>query len=129
MSTTAELARAYLAWINDRPSERADVGRALLAPDFVWTERPTRFGDRGRSGDANVLLQALADADRMIEDERIVERTLFVSDQVAVMEVEWSGRLRRGGTVLRADGVMILETEDGRIRAARDYLCFDDPQG
>jgi ketosteroid isomerase-like protein len=128
MSDSAELARAYLAWLNDDPSERADIGRALLSDDFTWTERPTRFGARGRSGDATALVQALAVAARMIEDERIVERALIVSDAAVVMEVEWTGRLRQTGTALRADGVMVLETTQGRISAARDYLCFDDPQ-
>lgn len=121
----AALARAWLAWLDDRPGERPDVGLALITPDFLWTERPTRFGRRGRSGDVRTLLAALDETAAMIDGERITERRLICAADAAVIEVEWTGTLRSSGATLRADGVMVLTVADARISAARDYLCFD----
>lgn len=125
MSPAERTARAWLAWINDAPAEHPEAGLALLTDDFLWHECPTRFGRRGRSGDARVLLDALAQAAATIDGERIALRRVICGADSVVLEVEWTGRLRATGADLRADGVMVLELDGDRIRSSRDYLCFD----
>jgi ketosteroid isomerase-like protein len=119
------VAERYVAWLNDHPADHPEIADALLAPAFTWTEAPTRFSPTGRGGDRATMVAALAEAAAALASETLEVQRITEGEGTAVVELLWTGLPRGASTPLRGRGALCLDVVDGRVVAARDYLCLE----
>ncbi|WP_344073373.1 nuclear transport factor 2 family protein [Streptomyces crystallinus] len=99
--------------------------------DAVQHELPNVLFPDGVRRDLPALLQAAEQGRKAVSEQRFeVHGAIASGDQVA-LEVTWTGTLAAplgglpAGHVLRAHIAVFLEFQDGRIRAQRNYDCYE----
>jgi len=121
--------RAYLQAL-----ERAAVGEelaAFLAPDAVQVELPNRLNPNGGRSDLATLLKRAAKVPDLLSAQRYEVVSELASGARVDVEALWSGTLAvafgaiPAGTTLKAHLAMVFELQHGRIRAQRNYDCFE----
>ncbi|ATL32804.1 nuclear transport factor 2 family protein [Streptomyces formicae] len=99
--------------------------------DLVQEEFPNALFPDGVRRDLTAVLQSAERGQGLLAEQRFdVLNSVAMGDQV-VLEVTWEGILAVPmgdlpvGHVLRARIAVFLEFRDGRIRAQRNYDCYD----
>lgn len=105
----------------------------LYADDFFWVEKPSAFSPVGRSGDANVVREGVANASTVLVNRAIkVEKTLVDGENVATLGT-WSATVSADGlgheigTVLSMSIAQFFTVRDGKITSSVDVLANPDP--
>ena len=138
-STSAELAlleqvRAYLAAIeqsSDDPSPALDRALAFYHPDVRQEELPNRLVPAGAVRDLAALREAAVRGRAVLRGQRYAVRSVLAHGNRVALETLWVGELAvpvgalAPGDEMRAHFAMFLEFEGGRIRAQRNYDCFE----
>jgi ketosteroid isomerase-like protein len=138
-STEAELAlleraRAYLAAIErSTATGNADPDGAIAFyhPDVRQEELPNRLVPTGAVRDLAALREAAARGRGVLRGQSYAVRSALVQGTRVALETLWVGELAvpigalAAGDVMRAHFAMFLEFEGDRIRAQRNYDCFE----
>jgi ketosteroid isomerase-like protein len=119
----------YYACLNAGDMEGAF---AHLAPNIVQEEFPNRLVPNGVVRDLAALREAWARGRTVIATQQFTLTRVFPVGATVIVEADWTGTVARdigpfkGGAELRARFAQFLEVDgDGRIRAIRNYDCFD----
>ena len=124
-----EVARRYLAAL-----EAGVVGDELAAffsPDVEQIEFPNRLVPTGGRRGLPEMLEGARRGQQVLREQRYQVERAFTDGNAVVLEVLWVGTLAvdRGsvpaGRELRAHFAVVLELQDGRITAQRNYDCFE----
>jgi ketosteroid isomerase-like protein len=126
---TVGVVERYYACLNAGDMEGAF---GCLAPDVVQEEFPNRLVSAGVVRDLDALREAWSRGRTVIATQRFTLTRVFAAGATVIVEAEWTGTVARdvgplkGGAVLRARFAQFLEIDpDARIRAIRNYDCFD----
>jgi ketosteroid isomerase-like protein len=124
-----EIAERYLAAV-----QQGAIGDALaefFAPQVVQEELPNRLSPRGARRDLAGLLEGAERGQKVLSSQRYEVRNRVAQGDLVALEVEWTGTLAvpfgdlpPGGT-LRAHLGIFLEFENGKIKAQRNYDCYE----
>lgn len=105
---------------------------ACLSPDVVQEEFPNRLVANGVVRDLPALREAWSRGRTVIGTQQFVLTRVHSAGAAVIVEAEWSGTVSRDvgpfreGARLRARFAQVLEVNgEGRIRAIRNYDCFD----
>ena len=104
---------------------------AFYTPDVVQEEFPNRLMPLGTRRDLTAILEGAERGQQVVRKQRIEIHNILSSGSTAVAEVTWTGTLGipmgalAAGDRMTARFCMVIEIEDGRIRAQRNYDCFD----
>jgi ketosteroid isomerase-like protein len=122
------LVRDYLSAI-----ESGATGPALarfFTPDVVQEEFPNRLMPNGARRDLPAILEGAERGQKVVRRQTITVHNIAAGATV-VAELTWSGTLAvpigslAAGDAMKARFCIVLELEDGRIRAQRNYDCFE----
>jgi ketosteroid isomerase-like protein len=128
--TNLSRARYYIALFNDPQASRAALAE-FLAPGIVYIEMPNRLSPAGSTSNREQMLSGLAQGQEILSEQRYTIVNAIDGGATVVLEVAWTGTLRRGfgelaaGTTLRAQIAMVLEFVDGQIVSQRNYDAYD----
>ncbi len=131
--TTEELNLATVRRYLEAISVRAPVEEilAFYAEDVLQVEFPNRLVPNGARRDLAGLAEASRRGRVVIASESYeITSAIAAGDKVA-LEVIWTGVLTvdlgalKAGEAMRARFGVFFELRDGRIRAQRNYDCFD----
>jgi ketosteroid isomerase-like protein len=124
-----ELARRYLQAIEAaRPEHEM---QQFFTADVIQEEFPNRFVPNGARRDLAALLEAGRRGRAVVENQRYEILNAVVAAPWVALEVAWSATLKvavgsmAAGDVMRARFGVFIEFRDGRIRAQRNYDCFE----
>jgi len=129
-----ERTRAYLAAIEaSTDAERADPEGALAFyhPAVRQEELPNRFLPTGAVRDLAALREAAVRGRGVLRGQRYAVRSALAQGNRVALETLWVGELAvpvgalPAGGEMRAHFAMFLEFEGDRIRAQRNYDCFE----
>jgi ketosteroid isomerase-like protein len=121
--------RDYLSAI-----EAGATGPALarfFTPDVVQEEFPNRLMPNGARRDLAAILEGAERGQKVLRRQTIQVHNVVSEGSTTVAELTWIGTLAvpigtlAAGDEMKARFCIVLETEDGRIRAQRNYDCFD----
>ena len=111
---------------------RMDDAFACLATDVVQEEFPNRLVPNGVVRDMEALRDAWSRGRTVIGTQQFVLTRVLAFGATVVVEAEWTGTVARDagpfreGQRLRARFAQFLDFDaDNRIRAIRNYDCFD----
>jgi len=102
-----------------------------FAPEVVQEEFPNRLLPNGAQRDLHGLREAAARGAMLMSQQTFQVLTLVASGSTVAVEAEWRGQVARdagpftAGTELRTRFAQVLELQDGKIVALRNYDCFD----
>jgi ketosteroid isomerase-like protein len=127
-SNLAVIRRYFALFDTGGPMQQVDE---FYEPDAVHIEFPNRFAPNGVTRDV-AAMRASAERGRQIMASQRFElvNAVAAGDTVAV-EATWEGTLAvavaniAAGTTMRARFAIFFELRNGRIRAQRNYDCFD----
>lgn len=104
---------------------------AFLTPDVVQEEFPNRLAAQGARRDLAQLLEGAERGQQVLSAQRYEIRNRFASGDQVALELEWTGTLAvafgelQPGSKLRAHIAVFLEFADGKIKAQRNYDCYE----
>lgn len=123
------LLRSYLAAL-----EAGAVGDALarfFTADAEQVELPNRLNPNGGRSDLATMLARAEQGRKLLTVQRYVIHRAVAHGSTVAVEAEWTGVLAVAlgslppGAEMRAHFAMFFDIEDGRIRAQRNYDCFE----
>lgn len=129
-----ERARAYLAAIErstDADDGDPEGALAFYHPAVRQEELPNRLVPTGAVRDLAALREAAARGRGVLRGQRYAVRSALVQGSRVALETLWIGELAvpvgalPAGSEMRAHFAMFLDFEDDRIRAQRNYDCFE----
>jgi len=129
MVANLEVARRYLAAL-----EAGAVGDDLavfFSPDVEQIEFPNRLVPTGGRRGLAEMLEGARRGQQVLSEQRYQVERAFADGNTVVLEVLWVGTLAidrgsiRAGQELRAHFAVVLELQNERIIAQRNYDCFD----
>ncbi|WP_282793909.1 nuclear transport factor 2 family protein [Streptomyces sp. CC224B] len=106
---------------------------AFFTPDVVQRELPNLLFPRGAVRDLTGILDAAEAGRATLRRQTYDVRDAVAAGEKVALEVEWTGELAvplgalPAGHVLRARIAVFLDFRDGRIRAQRNYDCYEPP--
>jgi ketosteroid isomerase-like protein len=121
--------REYLSAI-----EGGATGEALarfFTEDVKQEEFPNQLTPRGATRDLAAILDGAERGRSILSKQNYIVHNVLSCGCTAVAEVTWIGTLAiplgslRPGGEMKARFCMVIELADGRIRAQRNYDCFD----
>ena len=138
-TTEAELAllertREYLAAIERSTEPDATAGGDAFSfydPSVRQEELPNRLVPTGAVRDLDALREAGARGRAVLRGQRYAVRSAMVQGSRVALETLWVGVLAvpvgslPAGGEMRAHFALFLDFEGGRIRAQRNYDCFE----
>jgi hypothetical protein len=138
-ATDAELAllertREYLAAIERSTDPGTTAGADALSfydPSVRQEELPNRLVPTGAVRDLDALREAAARGRAVLRGQRYAVRSAMVQGSRVALETLWVGVLAvpvgslSSGGEMRAHFAMFLDFEGDRIRAQRNYDCFE----
>jgi ketosteroid isomerase-like protein len=128
-SANVATVRSYLAAL-----EHGAVGHALarfFTDDAEQVELPNRLNPAGGRSDLKTLLSRAEQGQRLLRAQRYEIRSEVAQGSRVAVEAVWTGTLAVAlgslspGAVLRAHFAMFFDIQNGRIRAQRNYDCFE----
>jgi len=128
-SANVATVRSYLAAL-----EKGAVGEALarfFTDDAQQVEFPNRLNANGGRSDLQTLLSRAEQGQRLLRAQHYEIRSEVAQGSTVAVEAVWTGTLAAPlgslspGADLRAHFAMFFDVQDGRIRAQRNYDCFD----
>ncbi len=105
--------------------------RECCRADVVQEEFPNRLLPDGARRDLAALEEAAARGAALLAAQHFEVLGVHAAGDVVAVESVWTGTVGRdlgpfrAGMTLRARFAQFFELEDGRIRAIRNYDCFD----
>jgi ketosteroid isomerase-like protein len=124
-----ERALQYIAAV-----EQGATGEALaafFAPDVVQQEFPNRIAPNGQTRGLAELLDGAEKGQKVLSSQRYRVHRQVASGNHVALEIEWTGTLAVPlgtlpiGSELRAHLGVFLDFENGRIKAQRNYDCYE----
>jgi limonene-1,2-epoxide hydrolase len=128
-SANLAVVRSYLAAL-----ESGVIGEALarfFTDDAVQVEFPNQLNPGGGQSDLQTLLRRAEQGQRILRTQRYEIRSELAQDSTVAVEAVWTGTLGVAlgslspGASMRAYLAMFFEFKDERIRAQRNYDCFE----
>ena len=101
-----------------------------FAPAVIQEEFPNRLLPSGTRRDLRGMQEAAQRGQALLAEQEFELLDLMASGSKVVVEAEWRGRVARdagpfrAGTQLRTRFAQVLELENGKIVALRNYDCF-----
>lgn len=123
------LLRSYLAAL-EAGAIGDDLARFFTA-DAEQVELPNRLNPKGGRSDLATMLARAEQGRALLRAQRYVVHRAVARGSVVAMEAEWTGILAvplgslAAGSEMRAHFAMFFDIVDGRIRAQRNYDCFE----
>lgn len=123
------LLRSYLAAL-EAGAVGDDLARFFTA-DAEQVELPNRLNPNGGRSDLATMLSRAEQGRKLLAAQRYIVHRAEASGSMVAMEAEWTGVLAVDlgslppGAEMRAHLAMFFDIEDGRIRAQRNYDCFE----
>jgi ketosteroid isomerase-like protein len=128
-SANLAVVRSYLTAL-----ESGALGEALarfFTDDAQQVEFPNRLNPSGGRSDLQTLLSRAEQGQRLLRAQHYEIRSEIAQRSTVAVEAVWTGTLSVAlgslspGASLRAHFAMFFELESGRIRAQRNYDCFE----
>lgn len=129
-----ERTRAYLAAIEQSTDAESPVPEGSLAfyhPEVKQEELPNRLVPTGAVRDLAALRDAALRGRGVLRSQRFAVRSAMVQGNRVALETLWVGVLAvpfgalPAGGEMRAHFAMFIEFDGDRIRAQRNYDCFE----
>ena len=104
---------------------------AFFAPDVVQEEFPNRIAPKGAQRDLAGLLEGALRGQSVLSAQHYQVRNRIASGDQVALELEWTGTLAvafgelQPGSKLRAHIAVLLEFTEGKIKAQRNYDCYE----
>jgi len=131
MPTNLELARRYLAAIEQSTGPDAAGADSFFAADVEQIEYPNRFTPNGATRNLAGLQAAAERGRRVLRSQRYEVRSAYAVGDTVILEVLWVGVLAvsvgtlTAGHEMRAHFAVFLEFREGKIVRQRNYDCFE----
>jgi hypothetical protein len=123
-----EVARRYLEALEGFATGAALAG--FFAPDVVHEEFPNRLNAQGMRRDLAALLAGAERGKQVLASQRYEVRNAVARGEFVALEILWRGVLAvplanlPAGSEMRAHLGVFLEFQQGRIKAQRNYDCY-----
>jgi len=123
------LLRSYLAAL-EAGAVGDDLARFFTA-DAEQVELPNRLNPSGGRSDLATMLARAEQGRKLLTVQRYVIHRAVAQGSMVAVEAEWTGVLAVAlgslspGAEMRAHFAMFFDIADGRIRAQRNYDCFE----
>ena len=129
MENNLAIAQRYLAAL-ERGVDRETLAQ-FFTDDVVQEEFPNRLVPHGATRDLAALLEGNERGKQVLTGQRYEILNTVEAGEVVVLEVRWTGILAQAigslpaGGAMRARFAVFLEFRAGKIKAQRNYDCFD----
>lgn len=123
-----EQARRYLKAI-----ENGDAAYiiSVFSPEAVIEQLPNRIYPNGLSADVSQVAEAFEKGRKIFARQTYEITNEVITEDTVALEVLWTGTLAipfgtlAAGSQMRCHSAMFLEFRDGKIKAQRNYDCFE----
>ena len=129
MTDHAPFVREYLGAIESGAT--GDALARFFTPDIVQEEFPNRLMPNGARRDLAAILDGAVRGQKVVRRQTFTVHNVVSSGPTVVAELTWTATLAvpigalAAGDDMTARFCIVLELERGRIRAQRNYDCFD----
>jgi len=103
----------------------------LLTEDILVEQLPNRIYPQGLRADRALLLESFEKGRKLLSQQTYEIKNAVANDNVASVEVLWTGTLAVGfgrlavGSQMRCHSAIFFEFKDGKIASQRNYDCFE----
>jgi hypothetical protein len=124
-----EIAHRYLRALEQFAT--GDALAAFFAPEVLHQEFPNRLFAHGMRRDLAVLLAGAERGRRLLAGQCYEVQNAVARGEFVALEILWTGTLAAPlgtlppGAELRAHVGVFLEFQNGKIKAQRNYDCYD----
>ena len=121
--------RSYIAAIEGGAT--GDALASFFAPEAIQVELPNRLNPQGGQSDVATIVSRAEQGKKLLKFQSFEVKSEMVQGSRVAIEALWTGVLAvplgtlAADATLRAHFAMFFELSDGRIRAQRNYDCFE----